>query len=144
MDSSNCINGCQLENIDSPIDEILQSIFGEDEEDSKIIAPNELLSMSTDNGSEDNFHYFKKTNNSIQSSNSIMNTNPCYQISSPSYLEYSSPELTFDKNQQPDPSTNLIPIPIASIPPDLTHQTLPKMLPSDHTTQAVYIGIKRK
>ena len=144
MNPSNDINGGLLENVNSPIDEILQSIFGNHEEDSRVISPNELFSDNTDNDNEDNSHYFKRTDNTIQSSNSNINSSNSNQISSPSYLEYSSPESTLHDNQQPVPYTNSIPMPITSIPPQLTHQTVPKILPSDPKTHTVYVGMKTK
>ena len=144
MDPSNGINGDLLENTNSPIDEILQSIFGNDEEDSRIISLNEFFSESTGNGNESNSHYIKRTSNSIQSSNPTVSTSNSNQISSPSYLEYSSRELTIDNNHQPDPFTNSISTPIASIPPHLTYQTLPEILFSDHKNQPGYVGMKRK
>ena len=144
MDFTHDINGGQLENINFPIDDILQSIVGNHEEDSRIISPNEIFRENTDNDNEVHSHYFKITDNAIKSSTSSINTSNSDQISSPSYLELSSPELTSDNNHPLDPFTNSIPIPIASIPPQLTHPTIPKILPSDHKTQTIYVGMKSK
>ena len=144
MDSTHGINGGQLENINLPIDEILQSIIGNHEEDSRIISPNEIFRENTDNDNEVHSHYFKITEDAIKSSNSSINTSNSDQMSSPSYIELSSPELTTDNNHPLDPITNSIPIPIASIPPQLTHPTIPKILPPDHKTPIVYVGMKSK
>ena len=144
MEHSNGIDGGLLENMNSPIDEILLSIVDNHEEDPRIISLNELFSESTDNCNDNNSHYFERTNDSIQNSNSTNNTANSNQTNSPSYLEYSSPELTLDNNHRPYSVTNSNPIPITSIPPNLTHQTLPKILPSDQKTQIVYEGMEIK
>ena len=144
MDHTNGRNEGLLESMNTSIDDILQSIVGNDEEDSRIISLNELFSESTDNDNDKNSHYFKRTNNSIQNSNSTINTTNSNQIDSPSYLEYSSQELTLDDIHRPYAVTNSNPIPISSIPPNLTHQTLPKILPSNQKPETVYVGKKSK
>ena len=142
MELSIGIDGGSLENINPPIDEILKSIFGNHEEDSRVISPDELFSENTNNDNEFNSHYFKTTNNSIQCNNSTIITNNSDQISSPSYLEYASPELMLDNDHQLDPISNSIPMPIAPIPQQLTHQTITNISPSDHRKQTVYVGMK--